>query len=98
MSEDGQGRDVVTMLDILHGLQAQPVLSEADQVRLVELVVASQSDGWDRIVGAQRAGGTTEYHQRFSPEERPPGDNETKASAPSAYFSPSTPYLRLPRH
>jgi len=48
-------------LDVLRA-QTRPVLSEADQVRLVELVVAAQPSGWDRMVGLQRAGGSVERH------------------------------------
>jgi hypothetical protein len=45
------------VLDILRGCHAQPLLSEAEQVHLVELVVAAQPRGWDPTVGVQRAHG-----------------------------------------
>ena len=45
------------VLDILGGCQAQPLLSEADQARLVELVIAAQPLGWNSVIGVQRAPG-----------------------------------------
>ncbi len=45
------------VLDILRGYQGPPLLSEAEQARLVELVVAAQPPGWDPGRGLQRARG-----------------------------------------
>ena len=44
-------------LDILRACEVQPLLSQAEQTRLVELVVAAQPPGWDPAVGVQRAQG-----------------------------------------
>jgi hypothetical protein len=43
------------VLDILRACQTQPLLSEAEQAHLVELVVAAQPPGWNPSVGVQRA-------------------------------------------
>jgi len=44
-------------LEILRAFQSRPLLSQAEQARLVELVVAIQPPGWDLGVGVRRAPG-----------------------------------------
>jgi hypothetical protein len=50
------------VLGILRGCQASPLLSDDEQARLVELLVAAQPSGWDPGLGALRAAGAvTDY-------------------------------------
>ncbi|MBV9326417.1 MAG: hypothetical protein JO352_21845 [Chloroflexi bacterium] len=57
-------------LEILRGCHAQPRLSEAEQARLLELVVAAQPPGWYPDVGVRRALGGAGVYRVL--EEVPP--------------------------